>query len=220
MIVEKLPSANDAQKYRIPHIWRGEAEEEIGQSMVNANADGDSAFMVTKVVLDPHAGEIAVGRLFSGTIKKGDQMYVAGMPYATLASPAGSVVADTLWNGPQGQLNKIGNSMGNLQDELFRRVVKYPEDLSPRQDCFFIQAYEYKPPYADAMGRQSNDGAAVGLSRSSPFKRKLGAGIKLPMPRNLPDQLSTNWQEDSVSTQAISAVQSSNKHYGLSLIHI
>ena len=143
---------------------------------------------------------------------------VAGMTYATLASPAGSVVADTLWNGPQGQLNKIGNSMGNLQDELFRRVVKYPEDLSPRQDCFFIQAYEYKPPYADAMGRQANDGAAVGLSRSSPFKRKLGAGIKLPMPRNLPDQLSTNWQEDSVSTQAISAVQSSNKHYGSSQI--
>ena len=51
MIVEKLPSADAAQKYRIPHIWRGESEEDIGQAMVNANANGDSAFMVTKVVL-------------------------------------------------------------------------------------------------------------------------------------------------------------------------
>ena len=92
MIVEKLPSANVAQKYRIPHIWRGESEEEIGQSMVNANADGDSAFMVTKVVLDPHAGEIAVGRLFSGSIKKGDQMYVAGMPNANRVQSVGMFV--------------------------------------------------------------------------------------------------------------------------------
>ena len=92
MIVEKLPSANVAQKYRIPHIWRGEAEEEIGQSMVNAKADGDSAFMVTKVVLDPHAGEIAVGRLFSGSIKKGDQMYVAGMPNANRVQSVGMFV--------------------------------------------------------------------------------------------------------------------------------
>ena len=92
MIVEKLPSADDAQKYRIPHIWRGEAEEDIGQAMVNADGKGDSAFMVTKVVLDPHAGEIAVGRLFSGSIKKGDQMYVAGMPNANRVQSVGMFV--------------------------------------------------------------------------------------------------------------------------------
>ena len=92
MIVEKLPSADVAQKYRIPHIWRGEAEEEIGQAMVSANAAADSAFMVTKVVLDPHAGEIAVGRLFSGSIKKGDQMYVAGMPNANRVQSVGMFV--------------------------------------------------------------------------------------------------------------------------------
>ena len=45
--------------------------------MVHAKPDGDSAFMVTKVALDSHAGEIAVGRLFS-VLSKGDQLYVAG----------------------------------------------------------------------------------------------------------------------------------------------
>ena len=48
--------------------------------------------MVTKVVLDPHAGEIAVGRLFSGSIKKGDQMYVAGMPNANRVQSVGMFV--------------------------------------------------------------------------------------------------------------------------------
>ena len=92
MIVEKLPSASASQKYRIPHIWRGESEEQIGQSMVNAKASGDTAFMVTKVVLDPHAGEIAVGRLFSGTVKKGDSLYVAGMPSANRVQSVGMFV--------------------------------------------------------------------------------------------------------------------------------
>ena len=92
MIVEKLPSASVSQKYRIPHIWRGESEEKIGQSMMNAEASGDTAFMVTKVVLDPHAGEIAVGRLFSGTVKKGDQLYVAGMPSANRVQSVGMFV--------------------------------------------------------------------------------------------------------------------------------
>ena len=92
MIVEKLPSASVSQKYRIPHIWRGESEEKIGQSMINAEASGDTAFMVTKVVLDPHAGEIAVGRLFSGTVKKGDQLYVAGMPSANRVQSVGMFV--------------------------------------------------------------------------------------------------------------------------------
>ena len=92
MIVEKLPSASVSQKYRIPHIWRGESEEKIGQSMINAEASGDTAFMVTKVVLDPHAGEIAVGRLFSGTVKKGDQLYIAGMPSANRVQSVGMFV--------------------------------------------------------------------------------------------------------------------------------
>ena len=82
------------------------AEEEIGQAMVNANANGDSAFMVTKVVLDPHAGEIAVGRLFSGSIKKGDQMYVAGMPNANRVQSVGMFVGGAGANGGREEVGK------------------------------------------------------------------------------------------------------------------
>jgi len=80
MIVEHLPSAAVAQRIRIPNIWKGDLESDIGKAMMNCNPRGPAAFMVTKITMDPHAGEIATGRLFSGSIKKGDLITVLGMP--------------------------------------------------------------------------------------------------------------------------------------------
>ncbi len=36
--------------------------------------------MITKIIIDPHAGEIASGRLFAGTIERGQELFVLGMP--------------------------------------------------------------------------------------------------------------------------------------------
>jgi elongation factor 2 len=35
--------------------------------------------MVTKITRDPHAGEIATGRLFSGTLRRGQELYISGV---------------------------------------------------------------------------------------------------------------------------------------------
>jgi len=130
MIVEKLPPASESQKYRIPHIWRGESDEEIGQAMVNANSDGDAAFMVTKVVLDPHAGEIAVGRLFSGTIKKGDQMYVAGMPSANRVQSVGMFVgADRISTENVTAGNII--AVSGLRDAISGSTISSNSEMTP-----------------------------------------------------------------------------------------
>jgi elongation factor 2 len=40
--------------------------------------DGEVVLMVTDIGIDPHAGEIAAGRVFSGTIEKGQELYVSG----------------------------------------------------------------------------------------------------------------------------------------------
>src|SRR6056297_308703 len=40
--------------------------------------DGDVVFMVTDISMDAHAGEIATGRVFSGTLEKGQELYVSG----------------------------------------------------------------------------------------------------------------------------------------------
>jgi len=71
MVVKHLPSPQEAQKYRIPHIWQGEPESEIGKAMANCSKDGKPVIMVTSISTDPHAGEIATARIYSGTIKKG-----------------------------------------------------------------------------------------------------------------------------------------------------
>ena len=130
MIVEKLPSASVSQKYRIPHIWRGESEEKIGQSMINAEASGDTAFMVTKVVLDPHAGEIAVGRLFSGTVKKGDLLYVAGMPSANRVQSVGMFVGSDRINT---EIVTAGNiiAVSGLRDAISGSTISSDKEMTP-----------------------------------------------------------------------------------------
>ncbi len=80
MVIDHLPSPAVAQKYRIPHIWRGDDSSTIGKSMIECKENGPLALMVTKIILDPHAGEVAVGRMYSGKIERGQEVYVVGMP--------------------------------------------------------------------------------------------------------------------------------------------
>jgi elongation factor 2 len=80
MVIDHLPSPEEAQKYRIPNIWRGDNDSKLGQSMIHCRDNGPLALMITKIILDPHAGEIAVGRMYSGKIERGQEVYVVGMP--------------------------------------------------------------------------------------------------------------------------------------------
>ncbi len=77
MVVRHLPDPKTAQKYRIPQIWRGDEDTDIGKAMLECSHDGPVSLMITKIIIDPHAGEVAVGRLFSGTLKKGTEVYIS-----------------------------------------------------------------------------------------------------------------------------------------------
>ena len=78
MVVEHLPSPNVSQPYRVPSIWSGDIESEEGQGMVNTDPDGPLAVMVTDVSIDKHAGEIATGRVYGGTLEKGSEIFFVG----------------------------------------------------------------------------------------------------------------------------------------------
>ncbi|WP_019177411.1 elongation factor EF-2 [Methanomassiliicoccus luminyensis] len=80
MAIEHVPNPLDAQKIRIPVIWKGDMESDVGKSMMHCDASGPVALMVTKIIVDPHAGEVAMGRLFSGTLTRGQELWVSGMP--------------------------------------------------------------------------------------------------------------------------------------------
>src|SRR5215472_10041447 len=78
MVVKHLPSPTVAQRYRIPNIWKGDSGSTIGKAMVTTDPEGPTSFMVTDITMDPNAGEIATGRVFSGKLQKGMELQVAG----------------------------------------------------------------------------------------------------------------------------------------------
>ncbi|MBU0958308.1 MAG: elongation factor EF-2 [Nanoarchaeota archaeon] len=77
MTVKHHPNPVDAQKYRIPKIWHGDIESKEGKDLLNCDPKGEIAFVPIKIVVDKHAGEVAAGRLFSGTLKQGDEVHMA-----------------------------------------------------------------------------------------------------------------------------------------------
>ena len=77
MVVKHLPNPIEAQKYRIPKIWHGELDSDFGKSLLHCNPEGKVAFVITRIVIDPRSGkEISAGRLFSGTLTAGSEVYL------------------------------------------------------------------------------------------------------------------------------------------------
>ncbi|ADB58045.1 elongation factor EF-2 [Archaeoglobus profundus] len=76
MVIKHLPSPIEAQKERIKVIWKGDINSPEGQAMVKCDPKGPVALMITKIIIDPHAGEVAVGRLYSGTLRPGMELYI------------------------------------------------------------------------------------------------------------------------------------------------
>ena len=89
-------------------------------------------------------------------------------------------------DGATGVLARGQENYDNEDDIMFYQTVKYPMDMSDQQDRFSITCYSYQAPYATATASE-NVGSAYGAQRSSPYRKKLGAGLMLPMPNNMVD---------------------------------
>ncbi|MEF8843467.1 MAG: elongation factor EF-2 [Haloarculaceae archaeon] len=103
MVAKHFPNPLDAQPRRIPTVWRGDADSDLARTMRDVDDDGEVVFMVTDISMDPHAGEIATGRLFSGTIRKGQELYVSG-------------------TAGKNRVQSVGIFMGGEREELDRGV--------------------------------------------------------------------------------------------------
>ncbi|WP_266075171.1 elongation factor EF-2 [Haladaptatus caseinilyticus] len=78
MVCEHFPDPIEAQPRRIPRVWRGDDDSELAEQMRLVDPDGEVVLMVTDIGIDPHAGEISAGRVFSGTLEKGQDLYISG----------------------------------------------------------------------------------------------------------------------------------------------
>jgi len=77
MVVRHLPSPLEAQKYRIPKIWKGSTDSDLGKAMINLDPNGPVMINVTNVIIDKISKQlIATARIFSGTLKKGSDVYL------------------------------------------------------------------------------------------------------------------------------------------------
>lgn len=78
MVVDHLPNPIEAAKYRIPHIWGGDLNSELGQALQKSDPKGPLYGMITKIFLDPKKNYQAtlIGRVFSGTFDQTDSIYL------------------------------------------------------------------------------------------------------------------------------------------------
>mgnify|MGYP001036321981 CR=1 FL=1 len=76
-VITHLPSPIEAQKYRIPKIWQGDLDSEFGKQLLSCDPNGEPAFVITNTIIDAKSGkEVSAGRLFSGTLKPGMDVYL------------------------------------------------------------------------------------------------------------------------------------------------
>uniref|UniRef100_A0A7C2ZBW5 Elongation factor 2 n=1 Tax=Ignisphaera aggregans TaxID=334771 RepID=A0A7C2ZBW5_9CREN len=76
MVVKFVPNPREAQKYRIPKIWRGDVNSDIGKALMEADPEAPLIFFVCDMRWDPHAGFVATGRIFAGTVYSGQEVYL------------------------------------------------------------------------------------------------------------------------------------------------
>ncbi len=76
MVIKFIPNPKEAQKYRIPKIWKGDIDSDIGKAMMNADPNGPAVMLINDMRVDPHAGMVATGRLFSGVLEQGKEVWL------------------------------------------------------------------------------------------------------------------------------------------------
>ncbi len=80
MIVKHLPNPQEAQKYKIPRIWKGDLDSPEGKALLDVDPNGPLCGMITKIFVDPKSKRpTLIGRIFSGTIKSGQEISLVNM---------------------------------------------------------------------------------------------------------------------------------------------
>jgi len=151
MVTNHHPNPVVAQGYRIPRIWHGDLESTDGKNLVKCNPNGRTFFVITKVVVDPQAGEIAAGRLFGGTMRKGDEVWL------NMAKSPGRIQQVYIYNGakkeivdnvPAGNIIGVGGLRAGIPGETVTTEGKAEpfEKISHIFDPVVTKAIEAKKP--------------------------------------------------------------------------
>ena len=152
MVIKHLPNPREAQKYRIPKIWYGDYDSEIGKALVTCDPKGPFSFEVTKIVVDKHAGEIASGRIFSGTIKPGMEVFM------NLADKKVRIQQISVYNGPKREIIEEAVA-GNIIGIVGLKDVRAGETISSvEMEPFEEMKHIFEPVVTKAIeAKKSSD---------------------------------------------------------------
>ena len=150
MVIKHHPDPLEAQQYRIPKIWRGDLESEFGKSLVSCNPEGKVAFVITRIVVDPRSGkDISAGRLFSGTLKSGTEVFLNN------AHQKQRIQNLYIYNGikpelidsiPAGNVCAISGVIGNAGETVTLEPEQAFEELKHIFEPVITKAIEPKKP--------------------------------------------------------------------------
>ncbi|BAN90368.1 elongation factor EF-2 [Aeropyrum camini] len=139
MVIKFVPNPREAQRYRIPKIWKGDINSEIGQAMLNADPDGPLVFFINDVRIEK-AGLVATGRVFSGTLRSGEEVYLLN------AGKKSRLLQVSIYMGPFREVTKeipagnIGAVMGFEDVRAGETVVSlgYEENAAPFESLRYV----------------------------------------------------------------------------------
>jgi elongation factor 2 len=172
MVIKNLPSPTQSQKYRMSAIWKGDLESEQAKEMTLCDKSGKTIGVCFGVVYDEHAGEVAVVRLFSGKIQKGDQIYVFSKKKFFKVQQVG------IYMGPdrvQANFLSAGNigSLVGLKDVYIGETISSSDTVEPFEDIKHVS----EPVVTKSIeAKESKDLAKLietlrGLSKEDPTLR-------------------------------------------------
>ncbi len=151
MVIQHLPSPVEAQKYRIPVIWHGDIDSDTGKSLAACDINGPLMVSVTNIEMDPQAGEVAVGRIFSGKMTKGQDVFLVNNKQINKLQQI------YIWKGPhkfQVDSATAGNQIGmaGLKNIIAGETLSSSHDVTPFEPVkhilqpVMVKAIESKNP--------------------------------------------------------------------------
>ena len=136
MSIATIPPPHEAQRYRIPKIWHGDVDSEIGKAMMNCDDKGPAVMCVVNIVVDPQAGVAATGRLFSGTLREGETVHLIG------ARSEARIQQVCIYMGPYREV--IGSlGAGNIPAVLGIQAARAGETIASTSDVIPFEAVSY-----------------------------------------------------------------------------
>jgi translation elongation factor 2 (EF-2/EF-G) len=139
MVVKFIPNPKEAQKYRIPKIWKGNLDSDLGKAMMEADPNGPLVFYANAIRVEK-AGLVATGRVFSGTLEPGREVYILSQ------NSTGRILQVSLYMGPFRELtNRVtaGNIAAIMGIENLRAGetlvdVAYKSQAAPFEQLHYI----------------------------------------------------------------------------------